>query len=181
MKTLLKGWLAGWALMLMACSTPGGKPPATAGRVELEKYAGTWHEIARLPMPFQREGDAAMATYTPRADGKVGVHNVAVRPDGTKGEIRGTATVLNPGENTRLAVRFDTWFGPLIPVAKEGNYWILDVSPDYQRALVGTPDRRYLWLLARKPVIREAEEKAMVEKAAALGYAVEGLIRPAKR
>jgi apolipoprotein D and lipocalin family protein len=149
-------------------------------KVDLARYAGTWYEIARLPMPFQKAGDAAIAKYTARPDGKVGVHNIAIRPDGTQREIRGTATVLNPGENTKLAVRFDTWFGPLIPVPKEGNYWILHVSPDYQEALVGTPDRQYLWILARTQTISKSAEKALVEKARDLGFEMSVLVRPVR-
>jgi len=148
--------------------------------VNLGRYVGKWYEIARLPMAFQRAGDAATATYEARADGKVGVHNVAIGPDGKRAEIRGTATVVNPGENTRLAVRFDTWFGPLIPVSKEGNYWILYVSPGYEQALVGTPDRKFLWILARTERIPAEVEQALVARAAALGYDTGKLIRPAR-
>lgn len=167
-------------LLLAACASAPTKPPPTAPRVDLAKYAGTWHEIARLPMPFQKAGDAATAIYTAKPDGNVGVHNIATRPDGTKREIRGTATVLNPGVNTKLAVRFDTWFGPLIPVPEEGNYWILHVSPDYQEALVGTPDRQYLWILARKKSLSAAAEAALVAKARDLGFKTESLVRPVR-
>lgn len=175
----LRVCLVGFLLMSGgACSSGLKNPPATAARVDLGRYAGRWYEIARLPMAFQKAGDAAMATYEVRADGKVGVHNVAIRPDGSRGEIRGKATVLNPGENTRLAVRFDTWFGPLIPVPKEGNYWILYVSPGYKHALVGTPDRRFLWILARTATIPFVVENGIVARAEALGFDTKALIRP---
>jgi hypothetical protein len=49
------------------------------------------------------------------------VHNIAVRPDGSQRDIRGTAKVLNPPQNTKLAVHFHIWFGPLIPVPKAGK------------------------------------------------------------
>lgn len=163
------------------CSSKVVNPPATADGVDLNRYQGKWHEIARLPMAFQKAGDTATATYEARADGKVGVHNVATRPDGTTAEIRGTATVLNPGENSKLSVRFDTWFGPLIPVSKLGNYWILYVSSGYQHALVGTPDRKFLWILSRTPTTPRAVEQDLVEKANALGFDTATLIRPLKQ
>lgn len=174
--------LVGGLLVIgVACSSgPKGSSLVTAGRVDLARYAGKWHEIARLPMAFQKAGDSATATYEARADGKVGVHNVATRPDGTTAEIRGTATVVNPGENTRLAVRFDTWFGPLIPVSKEGNYWILYVSPGYEQALVGTPDRKFLWILARTETVPANVEGDLVARAKALGFETEKLIRPTR-
>jgi apolipoprotein D and lipocalin family protein len=167
-----------FSVTLGACSTKPTNPPSTASKVDLDRYAGTWHEIARLPMPFQKAGDAATAIYGKNADGTLSVHNIATRPDGTEREIRGTATVLNPGQNSKLAVRFNTWFGPLIPVSKDGNYWILHVDPDYRQALVGTPDRQYLWILARTPTLPAATDAALVAKAQSLGFDTSLLVRP---
>jgi apolipoprotein D and lipocalin family protein len=166
-------------LILAACaSSPVKSPPATAAKVDLSRYTGTWHEIARLPMPFQRDGDSATATYGANADGTLSVHNVAKAPNGEKSEIRGSAKVLNPGQNSKLLVSFNAWFSVFIPKPEQGNYWILDVDDGYQRALVGTPDRRYLWILARTPVIPENDEKALITKAQDLGYDVSRLVRP---
>ncbi len=165
------------AVFVSACSESVKNPPATATRVDLQRYAGRWHEIARLPMPFQKAGEAAIAEYGMNPDGTIAVHNIAIRPDGSQHDIRGYAKVLNPPENTKLAVRFSTWFGPLIPVPKDGNYWVLHVSDDYQEALVGTPDRKYLWLLARTASLPEPRYAALVSKARQLGYDVSRLIK----
>lgn len=171
-----------WAMLglaLASCSTTSSNmnPPATAKNVDLKRYTGRWHEIARLPMPFQKAGESAIAEYGSNADGTISVHNIAVRPDGTQHDIRGHAKVLNPPENTKLAVRFNTWFGPLIPVPKEGNYWILHVGDRYQEAIVGTPDRKYLWLLARTSRIPRQRYAALVAKAGRLGFDVSRLIQ----
>jgi apolipoprotein D and lipocalin family protein len=159
----------------------GLKAPPTAATVDLKRYTGRWHELARLPMAFQKADEAAIAEYGSNADGTVSVHNIAIRPDGTQHDIRGYAKVLNPPENTKLAVRFSTWFGPLIPVPKEGNYWVLHVDDDYQEAIVGTPDRKYLWLLARTATIPEARYAALVARAKALGFDVSRLIKDPQR
>jgi apolipoprotein D and lipocalin family protein len=152
-------------------------PPATAETVDLNRYAGRWFEIARLPMPFQKAGEAAMAEYGSNPDGTISVHNIAIRPDGSQHGIRGYAKVLNPPANTKLAVRFSTWFGPLIPVPKAGNYWVLHVDDRYQEAIVGTPNRKYLWLLARTATIPGQRYAALVAKAEALGFDVSRLLR----
>lgn len=152
-------------------------PPATASRVDLNRYIGRWYEIARLPTPFQRASEPALAEYGRNPDGTVSVRNVAVRPDGTQREIRGTAKVLNPPQNTKLAVRFNTWFGPFIPIPKEGNYWVLYIDPTYRHALVGTPSRKYLWILARDPKIPEESYRELVGKAKALGFDTPRIIR----
>jgi len=156
-------------------------PPATAKTVDLSRYAGRWFEIARLPMPFQKADEAAMAEYGSNPDNTLSVRNIAIRPDGSQHDIRGYAKVLNPPENTKLAVRFRTWFGPLIPVPKAGNYWVLHVDDRYQEAIVGTPNRKYLWLLARTAAIPEQRYATLVAKAEALGFDVSRLIKAPPR
>jgi apolipoprotein D and lipocalin family protein len=95
--------------------------------------------------------------------------------------ILGYAKVLNPPENTKLTVRFKIWFGPLIPVPREGNYWILHVDEDYQEAIVGTPNRKHLWLLARTPTIPEARYQELVAKADHLGFDTSRLLKDLQR
>ena len=169
------------SLVLSACSTSKQKPPTTAKQVDLSRYVGRWYELARLPMPFQKPEEAAIAEYGSNADGTISVHNIAVRPDGTQHDIRGTAAVLNPPENTKLTVRFGTWFGPLIPVPKDGNYWILHVDKHYQEAIVGTPNRKYLWLLSRTAKVTPASYEELVTRARQLGFDVSQLIKDPQR
>ena len=170
--------LAAVGLALASCSAPDehANPPPTAGKVDLGRYAGRWHEIARLPAPFQKDDESAIAEYGMNADGTVSVHNIAVRADGARRGIKGYAKVLNPPENTKLAVRFQTWFAPFIPVPAVGNYWIFHVDGNYQEAIVGTPDRRFLWLLSRSPRISAHRKAALVARAESLGFDVARLV-----
>jgi len=166
-------------LVLAACSAPTRKaaPPATAKQVDLNRYTGRWFEIARLPTPFQKATETAVAEYGSNADGTISVHNIATRADGSQHDIKGTAKVLNAPANTKLAVRFNTWFGPLIPIPKDGNYWILHVDENYQEAIVGTPDRKYLWLLARTPTISSQHYAALVATAQQHGFDVTRMLK----
>jgi len=164
-------------VILTACSTTMKNPPTTTARVDLERYLGRWYEIARLPMPFQKANEAAVAEYGQNKNGRVSVHNIAIRPDGSQHGIRGYAKVLNPPQNTKLAVRFSTWFGPFIPVPKEGNYWVLYVDEHYQQAIVGTPNRKYLWILSRTPKLPEPQFQVLVAKAKEHGFDLSRLIR----
>ena len=170
------------ALVLLAScqSVSHSNPPATAAKVDLDRYIGRWHEVARFPTPFQRANEAAIAEYGKSSDGSVSVHNTAVRADGTTRDIRGSPEVLNPGTNTKLAVRFDKWYTALVPVPAQGNYWILYVDRDYQRAIVGTADRKYLWILSRTPQVPEGEMKRLIAMAKSQGFETERLIRSAQ-
>lgn len=173
--------LAAACIVLGGCASPVRNPPATAGKVDVTRYLGRWYEIARLPMPFQKAGEAAMAEYGLNENGILSVHNVAIRPDGSEHGIRGFATVLNPPENTKLAVRFTTWFAPLIPIPKQGNYWILYRDEEYRTAIVGTPDRKYLWILARTPKITETEFGDLKARARKLGFDLSRMILDPRR
>ena len=173
--------LLGLGLVSCSSTTAGAAAPVTAALVDLGRYAGRWYEIARLPTRFQKATESAVAEYLANADGTLSVRNVAIRPDGSQREIRGSAKVLNPPANTKLAVRFSTWFGPLIPVPKEGNYWILYLDEEYQEALVGTPNRKYLWLLARTPTLPEPRYAALVARAGELGFDISRLLRVPQR
>lgn len=116
--------------------------------VEVERYMGTWYEIARYPNTFQNaECNNTTAEYTLNDDGTVKVVN-RCGPTGVEQSIEGTARVVDPATNAKLKVRF---FGPF-----EGNYWIIDLDPDYQWAVVGDPSRLFLWVLSRSPTMDPA-------------------------
>ena len=168
---LLSGLLGGCAGMDSRADLP------TVASVDLGRYAGTWYEIARLPMWFQRHCVDSKAIYTLQSDGRVGVHNECVTDDGGIATADGVATVVDTRTNARLMVVFDNWFARLFGSSHEGNYWILDLDPEYRTALVGTPDRRYLWILARAPQIDDATYQRVVSLAQELGYPIENLIR----
>ena len=170
--------VASCCLALSACAGARSTHTlSTVPSVDLARYAGTWHEIARLPMWFQRHCVDSTATYTVRADGAIGVHNECMTDTGELDEVKGVATVVDPGTNARLRVVFDNFFARLFGSSREGNYWILALDPAYQTAMVGTPDRRYLWILSRSRQLDEGTYQSLVEQAKQLGFAVSDLIR----
>lgn len=173
MKTLLA--LLALAALFSGCAQEAARPLPTASHVDLKRYSGQWYEIARLPNFFQRDDSSAIAEYTPNPDGSVRVRNTELRPNGTRKAIEGRADAVLGSEQARLKVRFGGLAG-LAPVSKEGNYWIIEVAPDYSMALVGTPDRKYLWLLARSPKPNVAKRDHLIAKARSLGFPVDKLI-----
>lgn len=162
---------------LSACAGFGTREPLpTATSVDLARYAGAWYEIARLPMWFQRHCVDSKAIYTSRPDGAIGVHNECVTDSGGLDQIKGVATVVDPETNARLTVIFDNFFARLFGSSREGHYWIIDLDSDYHTSVVGTPDRRYLWILSRSPRLDEATYQRLVDRATQLGFPVADLI-----
>jgi apolipoprotein D and lipocalin family protein len=137
---------------------------------ELERYLGTWHEIARLDHRFERGLTNVTATYTMREDGGVRVVNRGFRPaTGAWEEAIGKAYFVGAPSVGSLKVSF---FGPF-----HGGYNVIDLDRDgYRYALVCGPTRSYLWILARQPTLEDATVRALVEKARALGFAVDNLV-----
>lgn len=156
-------------------------PPETVGEVDLQRYQGTWYEIARLPMFFQRKCVQSQADYRLRVDCKIAVLNQCRTGDGEWVSAAGAAESVE-GRSDRLQVRFDNWFSRLFPALTTGDYWVLHLDEGYQVALVGHPDRKYLWLLAREPQISAAKRDELLQVAREQGYQLDELIwRDAER
>jgi apolipoprotein D and lipocalin family protein len=166
------------ALLCAACTTPAPEPNlATVAHVDLARYQGTWHEIARLPMWFQRGCVRSAASYTLEPDGTVRVVNRCTTEDGTEKTAEGRAFVTDAATNARLEVEFDSWFSRLFPGVARGDYWVIHLEPDYSVAVVGHPSREYLWILAREPVLPDDRYAALVAFAAGLGFPTDELVR----
>ena len=148
----------------------------TVPAVDLERYAGDWFEIARYPNRFQRKcaGDVR-ASYTRRADGRVDVVNRCARADGSVIEARGIAEVTDTRTRASLKVRFAPAVLSFLPFVW-GDYWIIGLGDDYTWAVVGSPDRQYLWILARTPHLDSASFKRAVAAATANGFDTSRLI-----
>ena len=157
------------ALLLGACvSQPDATTPKPVPAVDLQRYLGTWHEVARLPMWAQDSSriscEDTTATYTLRPDGRIGVLNRCLNAlDGDKPRAaEGQAYAVEGSGNARLRVSF---FWPFF-----GNYWVIGLDPDYRWAVVGEPSRRWLWVLSRSPRLEEAEFQKALGIARANGY-----------
>jgi len=149
----------------------------TVAKVDLDRYAGEWIEIARFPNRFQKKcaGDVR-ATYARRQDGRIDVINRCRTADGAATEARGVARIEDAASGARLKVRFAPAALSWLPMVW-GDYWIIGLADDYSWATVGSPDREYLWILARAPAIDESAWNAAVEAARANGFAVDRLVR----
>jgi len=163
----------GLLLLLAGCATaPGPGTPRTVAEVDLVRYAGLWHEVARLPNRFQdgagRECLATTATYSARPDGNIAVVNRCESATGPR-EALGRAYAVAGSGDARLRVSF---FWPFY-----GDYWVIGLDPDYRWALVGSPGREFLWLLSRTPELAAADEAAALSVARREGFALEGLRR----
>ena len=160
------------AVMLVAVTsgcvvhTDNMPPQSTVAQVDLERYMGQWYEIASLPNWFQKGCACTTAEYR-LLDDYVEVKNTC-RDGSSQGKVRealGKAWVVDGSSGARLEVSF---FWPF-----KGDYWIIALDPDYQWALVGHPQRKYLWILSRSPKMDAKLVEALLAQARSLGYPVD--------
>ena len=161
-----------------AAQDRSSRPLEVVPSVDLNRYAGTWYEIARMPFRFQTQcaGDVT-ATYTLLEDGTVKVVNRCRKENGEIDEAEGRAKLASSdGPNTKLKVRFAPAFLSILPFVW-GDYWIIDLAPDYSYAVVGEPGRKYLWVLSRTNVMDETIFQGILDRVKQQGYDLTGLIR----
>jgi apolipoprotein D and lipocalin family protein len=144
------------------------KTLSTVQYVELDRYLGKWYEIAAFPQSFERGCSHTIAHYSLNEDGSIKVINTCIK-DGEIKVAEGRATVTDTKTNAKLAVQF---FWPF-----KGKYWIIGLGHDYSYALVGHPNRKYLWILGRKPVMDSQTYNHLVTLAANKGFDVRNLVK----
>ena len=153
----------------------GALPNDPVPALDLQRYGGEWHEIAHLPLYFQRRCAANItATYTPRAYGTVAVRNACDDKDGKTIVSEGTARTV-AGHPGRLQVRFAPDWLAWVPMVW-GDYWVIELDPEYRWAVIGGPSRKYLWILSRTPTMARALFDDIRARAAQRGYPVDRLI-----
>ena len=155
-------------------SAEGSKagPLQAIARLDLPRYMGRWHEIARFPNWFQKKCvAAATADYALRPDGTVQVVNRCRTADGAVSVAEAEGRRVGPEGSARLKVRFAPAWLSFLPFVW-GKYWVVDLDPDYRLVAVGEPGRDYLWVLSRTPVMARADYEALRARLAAKGFDV---------
>jgi apolipoprotein D and lipocalin family protein len=158
-----------------AVAQPPLAPLRTVERLDVPRYMGTWYEIAKFPNRFQaRCASDTQAEYTALPDGTVRVVNRCRTETGETTEAVGLARQLGGPDSPKLQVRFAPAWLSWWP-AVWGDYWVIDLEPDYQLVAVSEPRREFLWILARSPRVDPARQAALMKRLARQGLDVSRL------
>jgi apolipoprotein D and lipocalin family protein len=135
----------------------------------VNRYMGTWFEIAKFPQRFQKGLVGVTATYTLLPNGKVRVINSGYKEDfnGKLRTAKGKAWVVDTVTNAKLKVSF---FWPFT-----GDYWILELGKDYEYAVIGEESRNYLWILSRTPQMDKAVYDELLKRLQDKGFDISKL------
>ena len=126
-------------------------PVKTIPSLDVPRYLGTWYEIAKFPNWFQKKCVSnTQAVYSLRPDGNLKVLNSCKQADGAISQAEGLARQIGAKDSPKLEVRFAPAWLAFLPMVW-GDYWVIDLDPQYQVAVVSDPKREYLWILSRTP------------------------------
>ena len=146
-------------LSFSACAS-NSIPLSTASFVDIERYVGKWYAISSLPQFFTRKCKAQMADYAIINSQTISVLNTCIK-DSKNTTISGQAVVINTDTNAELEVTFNNFFTRIFRV--KGDYIIMKLDKDYRYAMIGSKDRKSLWILARETTMPESIYNSYVE------------------
>ena len=156
-------------------AAPGPLVPIAS--LDVPRYMGTWYEIAKYPNKFQKKCVAeTRAQYQLQAKGAVQVTNRCKTEDGSFDEAIGEARQTGPSTSPKLQVRFAPAWLAWLPMVW-GNYWVIDLDPDYQLVAVSEPEREYLWVLSRTPAVSAEAYGALLARLKVQGFDLDRLER----
>lgn len=155
-------------LILYSCGTSNYPPLDVVDSVDINRYIGKWYEIARMPFKQQEGCSCTTAEYEIIDETTIRVINKCLK-GGELDDAKGKAFVVEGSNNAKLRVQF---FWPF-----RGDYWVIELDKEnYQYAVVGTPSRKYLWILSRTPKMEKELLEQLKEKISAKGFDVTKLL-----
>jgi lipocalin len=160
-------------LLSLSCTKTNSQmiDKTTVKELDLNRYLGTWYEIARFPHSFEKDLVGVTATYSLRDDGKIRVINQGYKNtlDGELSVAEGKAKIPNKLEPAKLKVSFFWIF--------YGDYNVLELDENYQYVMIGSSSPKYFWILSRTPQMDSATYEMLLEKARKRGYNLDKLVK----
>lgn len=164
-----------FALMLISGSLAATSlPNKPVAAIDLHRYMGQWHEIAHLPLFFQRKCSGPITANSRLAtDAEIELHAFCRTRSGRKTvDMVAVSVQQQPAAfKIRIVPAWLSW----LPYAWF-EYWVIDIDPDYQWAVVGGPGAKHLWILSRERTMNVALYRRLVDRARDRGYLVDKLI-----
>lgn len=140
---------------------------STTPTLDIQRFMGRWHEIARYEHRFEKGMTHVSATYTLSGNGKIEVLNEGLK-EGKHKQIKGRAKQPNPQDPGKLKVSFFLWF--------YSDYYVLYIDPEYRYLLVGSSSDKYLWIMSREKSLAKETLDQLIDKLRVRGYDTDKLL-----
>lgn len=142
--------------------------PSVVSQIDLQKYSGKWYEIARKPNFFQRNCVRSTAEYQVIDENSLSVYNVCYKADNSTSDIKGTAQIVNRAEPAKLKVKFN--------IFAQGEYWVTELDPNYQWAVVSSSKKSSLFILAREAPMKPELLQSILSTLKSKNYNLDDLV-----
>ena len=150
-------------------------PLESIASLDVPRYMGTWYEVAKYPNWFQKRCIAnTSATYAVQPNGMLQVLNRCQKEDGSITDALGEAKQVGDTNSPKLKVRFAPAWLSFLPFVW-GNYWVIDLDPQYQLAAVSEPSRKYLWILSRTQTVEPKVYEALMQRLKQQGFNLDAI------
>jgi apolipoprotein D and lipocalin family protein len=170
--------LAAWIPLASAQGQSSEASPAPLESIpslDVPRYMGTWYEVAKYPNWFQKRCIAnTSATYAMQSNGMLQVVNRCQKEDGSITDALGAAKQVGDATSPKLEVRFAPAWLSFLPFVW-GNYWVIDLDPQYQLAAVSEPTRKYLWILSRTQTVEPKAYEALLQRLKEKGFNLDAI------
>ena len=170
--------LAAWVPLAAAQAQSSEVSPApleSIASLDVSRYMGTWYEVAKYPNWFQKRCIAnTSATYALQSNGMLQVINRCQKEDGSITDALGEAKQVGDANSPKLKVRFAPAWLSFLPFVW-GNYWVIDLDPQYQLAAVSEPSRKYLWILSRTQTVDPKAYEALLQRLKQQGFNLDAI------
>ena len=164
------------SLTLPATASNDSPPLKPIAALDVQRYMGTWYEIARYPNRFERKCvKDTTANYSLRPDARLAVLNSCKQQDGSLMQASAVARQTGAENSPTLEVRFAPAWLSFLPIVW-ADYWVIDIDKDYQMAAVSEPRREYLWILSRTPKVDQHVYAELLTRLAAKGFDLNKLV-----
>jgi apolipoprotein D and lipocalin family protein len=167
-----------WAPLASAQAQSSDTSPApleSIASLDVPRYTGTWYEVAKYPNWFQKRCIAnTSATYAVQPNGMLQVLNRCQKEDGSITDALGEAKQVGDANSPKLKVRFAPAWLSFLPFVW-GNYWVIDLDPQYQLAAVSEPTRKYLWILSRSKTVEPKAYEALLQRLKEKGFNLDAI------
>lgn len=167
-----------WLTLASAQAQSTEAPPApleAIASLDVARYMGTWYEVAKYPNWFQKRCIAnTSASYAVQPNGMLQVLNRCQKEDGSMSEALGAAKQVGDANSPKLEVRFAPAWLSFLPFVW-GNYWVIDLDPQYQLAAVSEPSRKYLWILSRTQTVEPKAYEALLQRLKQKGFNLDAI------
>lgn len=165
MKMMMAAFLTFIAAVTTSCAEQKKEPfQKVVPSMDIDRFVGSWYVIALLPSPFEKEAVNGIETYSLDSNGNVRVEYVFYKgsPGGKKTVMHQKGWIIDRETNTEWKVQ------PFWPLKLP--YLIIDLAEDYRYTVVGTNNYKYVWIMARAPVLSKEDYMGIVGRLAERGY-----------